>query len=283
MGVVLLLAASCSLTGPDQVPELHDGAPDTVYATIEGSGNDSSTRVYLGEDIRLYWNADDRISYFDKETYNYQYRFSGNTGDRSGELKKVQTVFHTGQPLEHVCAIYPYDSRNAVDDGKDNYETMTAWFPAEQAYLEGSFGQGANVMVAKSEDSNLRFKNAGGYLCIKMYGENVSVATVSLKGNGNEPIAGKAYVRMDVGGTPETTMDGSAAGTVTVVCSDPVDLGPTAGEYTAFWFVIPPVTFNDGFTVTVQTKEGGSFEKSTAKSFDIKRNVITSMVPFEVL
>ena len=46
------------------------------------------------------WHADDRVSIFNKYTYNQQYRFTGNTGANSGSFTKVPNDdFITGNIL----------------------------------------------------------------------------------------------------------------------------------------------------------------------------------------
>ena len=45
-------------------------------------------------------------------------------------------------------------------------------------------------MVSCSDDNELMFKNLCGYLCVRLHGE-VSVASLSLRGNRDEPLAGK--------------------------------------------------------------------------------------------
>ena len=68
---------------------------------------------------------------------------------------------------------------------------------------------------------------------------------------------------------------------ITLTCAEPVALGATAEESVDFWFVVPPVTFSKGFTVTVN-HDGGVFEKTTDKSITIKRNYLSKMAPVEV-
>ena len=272
-----ILVASCSALDS---PKMEDNGPAKVYATVDNPDKDAGTRIYLGDDLRLYWNADDRISYFDKEIFNYHYRFDGASGDRSGTFSKVKSVFHSSVEISHVYGVYPYDERNAVDEDD---ETLTVWFPSVQAYAEGSIGQGANVMAAVSDDNNLKFKNLGGYLCIKLYGDDVSVKSVSITGNSGEQLSGEANVKMEIGGIPQTSIVSSGTGkAVKVECSSPVAIGKSPDDYTSFWFVIPPVSFSNGFTMKVEKNDGGTFEKSTAKSLTIKRNVITSMTPVKV-
>ena len=239
------------------------------------------TKVYADTGLKVLWNADDRISMFDKTTYNYQYKFLGNDGDASGEFEKLPASgFITGNNVNYYFAIYPYNKKNKLNnDG--TYFTVT--LPAEQTWKANSFGVGANTMVAASEDKMLLFKNVGGYLSLRLYGKGVSVSQIILQGNSGEPIAGKATVAMSVGGTPVTTMDNTATGEISLVCEPAVELGATAEQYTDFWFVVPPVTFTKGFTVMVMDSEGNQFTVTTGKSFTVVRSQLDWMNPLEVV
>ena len=138
-------------------------------------------------------------------------------------------------------------------------------------------------MVSVTEDNMLRFKNAGGYLSFKFYGEGVSVKSITLKGSNHEKLAGKASITMAAGGTPTVIMQDDATESITLVCNEPVALNASAENYTEFWFVIPPTTFEQGFTVTVTDTRGGTFDKSTANPVTISRNSLSRMAPMEVV
>ena len=255
-------------------------ASSRIYAAVEDC-DQPMTKVYADTGLKVLWNADDRISMFDKTTYNYQYKFLGNDGDTSGEFEKLPTSgFITGNNVNYYFAIYPYNKKNKLNnDGT----CFTVTLPAEQVWKANSFGVGANTMVAASEDKTLLFKNVGGYLSLRLYGEGVSVSQIILQGNSGEPIAGKATVAMSVGGTPVTTMDNTATGEISLVCDPAIELGATADQYTDFWFVVPPVTFTKGFTVMVMDSEGNQFTVTTGKSFTVVRSQLDWMNPLEVV
>ena len=86
---------------------------------------------------------------------------------------------------------------------------------------------------------------------------------------------------MPLGGVPSVSMASNATTSITLNCAEPVALGATAAESVDFWFVVPPVEFKEGFTVSV-THEDGVFEKSTDKSIAITRNHLSKMAPVEV-
>ena len=239
-----------------------------------------STKVFADEDMKVLWNADDRISIFNMSTYNYQYVFTGDDGDTAGGFEEIPASgFITGQDVDYVYAAYPYNKNNKLS----NRGVFTMTLPAEQTWKEHSFGIGANTMVTVTDGSFLAFKNVGGYLSLQLYGDNVSVSKITIQGNNGEKIAGKAAISIPMNGLPTVTMDDSATDAVSVVCDPAVQLGSTAEEYTDFWFVIPPVTFEQGFTITVTDEQGGTFTKSTTRSFTVSRNQLDWMNPLEVV
>ena len=201
---ILLLSAltvSCSLEeiGYSDFDQ-YDGA--TFYATIDDQP-DADTKVYADDQLRVLWNADDRITIFNKDTYNQQYRFTGDDGDNAGGFKKVPSddEFVTSNPLDDIYAVYPYQENTKISNGG----VISTSIPSAQTYKENSFGVGANVMVTKSETNMLKFKNVGGYLSLKFYGAGVSVSSISLKSNNGELIAGDCTVDMSSGSPVSNT------------------------------------------------------------------------------
>lgn len=249
------------------------------YASIETPTETEDTKVYADNTLHVLWNADDRISIFNKSTVNQEYQFLGEDGDKSGAFKKVSNdEFVTGSELSYVYAVYPHaESSKISNDG-----VLTLTLPAEQAYKDASFGLGANTMVSVTANNNLQFKNAGGYISFKLYGDNVKVSSISLKGNNGEKLAGKATVTMASGGTPSVAMLGAATETVTLTCANPVTLGTSKETASDFWLVLPPTTLSNGFTVTLTDPDGKTFTKSTSASLTIRRNGLTRMSALEV-
>ena len=148
--------------------------PGTTFYLATFEQPTEETRVYANEDLLLRWNADDRVSIFNKITYNQQYKFTGETGDNAGGFRKVDTdEFVTGNTISHVVSVYPYQEGAKITES----EALTLTLPAEQHYAENTFGLGANTMVSVSEDNVLQYKNVGGYLRLSLYGEGVSVSS----------------------------------------------------------------------------------------------------------
>ena len=276
LGIAAAMLASCTIQDDFRTPARDDVR---FFATFEQPGDDG-TKVYATEKLYLRWDADDRVSIFNKNTYNQQYRFLGETGANAGEFGKVEDAgFVTGNPLEHVVSFYPYAPETIIGEN----EEVTYIFPAEQFYRGATFGPGANPMFSVSYDNFLKYLNVGGYLSFKLYGE-VSVNSITLHGNRDEWICGKGIIQMTSGEVPGVNMiyDASFPSTdLVLTCTDPVALGNTEDSAKEFWLVIPPLTFSQGFTITVDTSEG-TFRKKTAKSITIERNQLSRMAPIKI-
>ena len=275
LGLVAALVTSCSIQEKDFVTLQQDDV--IFYASFEQPSE--GTRVYANENLYLRWTADDRVSIFNKITYNQQYKFLGETGDNSGGFNRVDAAeFVTGNEIPHVVSVYPYQEGTKISED----EVLTLTLPAEQRYAENTFGLGANTMVSVSEDNVLQYKNVGGYLRLSLYGEGVRVSSITLKGNNGEKLAGKATITMPLDGAPVVVLAEDASDVITLDCDPPVALSATAEESKDFWIVVPPETFSKGFTVSVSQTFGGVFEKSTSKSISIVRNNLSKMSPMEV-
>ena len=274
LGLVVATVASCSVQEKDFQRSQQDDV--VFYASFEQPSE--GTRVYANEDLLLRWTADDRVSIFNKLTYNQQYKFTGETGDNAGGFRKIDTdEFVTGNIISHVVSVYPYQEGTKITED----EVLTVTLPSEQHYAENTFGLGDNTMVSVSEDNILQYKNVGGYLMLKLYGQGISVSSITLRGNNGEKLAGKAAIMMPLEGVPAATMVDDATKEITLTCETPVQLGASAEECTQFWFVVPPVTFSKGFTITV-SGNGGFFEKTTDNTLTIDRNNLSKMSPIEV-
>lgn len=272
-----IIAAALLLAGCVQQMENPEENESPVFTA---SFENAATKTYLDSGHNLLWTADDRLSIF-INTYNQQYKFMGETGDNNGDFEAVLVSgLHRGDYLSTNYAVYPYKSDTEVtNDG-----TITCTLPAVQAYAENSFGLGANTMVAVTsshDDHFLPFRNLCGYLVIKLYGEG-TVKRISLKGNNGEKISGAATITASYGNEPNVSMTDAATEEITLDCGSGVVLGSTSQTATEFWLCIPPVTFNDGFTVTITGTDYSTVEKSVSSSRTITRNVINTLSALNV-
>lgn len=278
LGIATAMLASCTIQEEFRTPVREDMK---FFATFE-QPDEADTKVYANQDLCLRWDADDRVSIFNKNTYNQQYRFLGETGANAGEFEKVEGAeFVTGNSIEHVVSFYPYDKGLTIDED----EEIDFVFPSEQSFRNASFGREANPMISVTDDNVLQYKNLGGYLTFSLYGEG-SVTSIVLHGNLNEGISGRGLVSMSPGSEPTIGLYYYSSSSVppseiVLTCPYPISLLPSEESATEFWFVVPPTHFREGFTVTVNTNVG-TFKKKTTKSITIERNRISRMAPMKI-
>lgn len=278
VGLLSLIAVSCTLEESIVPADNGDNTAAEFYAMID-ERSDTDTKVYSDDKLRVLWNEDDRITVFNKNTFNQQYRFTGKNGENAGGFKIVEVdQFITAGPLDCVYAVYPYLESNKIS----NDGIINTVIPSEQTYTENSFGIGANTMAAVAEGKMLKFKNIGGYLSLKFYGEGVSVSSISLQSNNGELIAGNCTVDMSSGTPVSSLLNARATDRITLVCESPVELGSTSSNATQFIFVLSPVSLASGFTVTITTPDGAVFEKSSANKVVIGRSAITRVGAMKV-
>ena len=272
--LICLLAVSCTVQESEiQTSPLTQNRTDNdvFYADLESS----DTKVSVDESIKLSWDADDRISIFNRNTRNQSYQFSGETGDKAGTFTRVSDPVEAENNLGAVYAVYPYQESTSIRDAG----VITLTLPSEQTYREGSFGPGANMMVSTTDDNLLTFKNLCGYLVLKFSGSG-SIKSIKLEGNNNEPLSGEATVTPVMGTAPALSMASTAGTSITLNCETPVELGSTPS---VFWMVVPPTRFTQGFTLTVTDPNGYIFFKETTRTdLSIDRNSVLRIASIAV-
>ena len=278
--LLALVLCSCTETfvGEEIARPNNGNLPDLTAAFAE----EDNTRTYIEDGKYLRWHEDDRLTIFYGNTLNRQYKFNGATGDNSGTFSLVPDgMLGTGNAFNRIYALYPYNADARITD--EGVISLT--LPAEQTYAENSFGHGANTMLAVTEnleDTFLAFKNACGYLKLKLYNaEGATIKSIEVKGNSGERLAGAATATIVFGEAPIVTMAESATDTITLNCGEGVALGTTAETATEFWVTLPATTFAKGLTITATDTEGGVFEKSTTNEVIIERNAIQPMAVLE--
>ena len=264
--------------GGSQTGEL----PEVIYASISDKDQEPETRTYVDNNIVL-WQNGDAVSYFAGNIHNARYSYTGDDGLSNVELTKDnEKVGTTGHVLLKSQAVYPYND-NITVVYEDNIDKINLTYPVTQKYGVNSFGKDANIMVAAgthNSDDNLYFRNACGYLVIKLYG-STKVKSITLSSvNGTDKIAGSAVVVASSDAAPVVTLADEASTAVTLDCSnggEGVQLGGDKEHPTEFWFALPPVSFTDGIKITVNDVNGNTYTKQTSNEVNIVRNEVQPM------
>lgn len=274
----ILALVACSKSEEAEVSVL---VADDLTFKASFEGNDS--RVSISEDgdgFKMAWSDDDEIAIYtrvNKTKYAY---------DPAAQVfTKVSD--NAGARLEdYYYSVYPYTAASQ----KINAGTVSLDMPITQKYAVNSFGKGANTMVAicpkpteaSSEPVELQFKNVAGYLRLYLYGDNITIKSIELKGNNDEILAGQANVAIAEGVAPDFSWAAASGKALLLSCDEGVKIGSSAAEATAFWFVVPPTVFEDGFKIRVTDSAGRVMQKSLDTKFEIKRNIVETMEPLAV-
>ena len=260
--------------------------PEVIYAYMadESQPSDSAeTRTYVGEDGHsVLWHNEDKISFFVAQYHNVELVNNSADGASTAEFQKVSEPIQDDSKIEVTAPkfVYPYNEGTTCIKNGD-VETLVVNYPAEQTYVPNSFGRGANLMVAASESADkinqIYFRNACGYLIIKLNGAGEKVKSIKLTALGNVKIAGEAHIVAHHDDAPEVTMTGEATSSVTLNCGDGVEL---TAEDTEFWFALPPVTFENGLEIEITDGDNNKVTKSTTNKVEVHRNKIQPMAAF---
>ena len=307
---LLSLLFSCEKPGSIVYPDQYDDIPNTeeskfdfeipkvLHASIITENNENisdttSTRTYVHNEKEVLWQNNDAISFFVSIAHNLKYVYKGEDGASSADFEiERATEYESEDDVQSSYGIYPHHIDNEVTleiiDQKW-VEVPYVNYPAEQEYAVNSFGKGASVMVAKGEYSlepDLHFKNASGYLVIKLYSPVNKVKSITVKANNeNIKISGKAKLILDEEGIPSVTMTENGTNSITLNClreGEGVALGTDSDNATEFWFALPPVTIEGGINVEVTDMDGKVYTKKTTKSIEITRNEIQPMKAYEI-
>lgn len=276
--VVALIGCAQNEEGLDNITNTPEKSQTEFYASMP----ECDTRTYVEDNKYLRWNAGDEITVFAGNSYNGHWQFAGEDGANSGKFNEIEDGgFVTGIPLDLTAnyAIYPYDENITITETG----VVSLTLPAVQEYnhtYANSFGEGTNTMMAVTEntsDNFLSFKNLCGYLKLKLYSEDVTIKSITVKGNNGEKIAGPANVTMTYGSEPTITMVDGATDTITIDCGEGVALSNDESNPTIFWVVIPETTFEGGITIEVTDINDQTFSKQTTNTVPIENNLIQPM------
>ena len=177
----------------------------------------------------------------------------------------------TGVSGDEFYAFYPYSAQSTTNGSR----VVSFHLPNEQDYRSGSFDTGVCPMVAKSTTNEFRFLQTCGIIRLRLTG-TMAISSISLRGNGNEAIAGDGTIDI-ASDAPAFNIMRNTFGSVRLRTSDNVQLTET--NATEFHFVVAPQTFAKGITVEITGIVNGQkqvIRKQTSKSVTVTRSVISS-------
>ncbi len=266
---MLIALVGCSDGGDDPVVE-----PTTGDDAIPAAG----ITVESPEGLSFAWEEGSTISLFRSKTNEkFVYNSASNEFVKTDKLEK-------NEPMDANYGVTPYKGTTRVANGEVKME-----FPSRQTYVANGVCFAENPMVgvsASASITDMQFKNLGGYAIVKVYGTAV-IKSIAIEGMNGETLAGTAMVAAEADADPTFSISALPSKQVAVTAAEPVELGLTAEEATPFYLMVPPTTFEAGFTVTL-TDSYGNVRKKNFKvdeenpAVSIARNEVVEIATIEL-
>lgn len=267
---VMMACAACRVTlesdlqNPYEASSRRSGVSRMVLVAMQETP-EAETKTSLNG-LQVLWSAEDKIKVFNAANpggvvFSLKAESAGQSvGEFTGDIIGGDGPFY---------AVYPAGAAGTLTG-----DAVSIAVPQTQTLTSGSFGNGANIAVAKvnnlSED--LSFKNVLGAVCIQLSG-TTDVSRIRIQTKGAERLWGSGTVAMSEG-TPTLTLD---AGT-----TDNQILEATgAASGTAFYLMLPPDALAGGFIIQVAVGESAMLKEAPATERNkIARSGIVAMPAF---
>lgn len=248
--IVSAAAVSCAEKSIQQ-----DFVPTTK--TFVGHIDDShETRTMLNQDFSISWTENDHITVFAEDGKGTTFSDVTVTDDgRKATFKGEITL------ADAYYAIYP---KQEDAEYASERETITATLPTVQTAVAGTFADGVNLAVAKTEAEDLFFRNVGALLAVKCPTANADRIKI-VSHDPSVKMSGEAVISMK-DGMPTAVPSESAVNYVEVTCA-------TTAVGDIYYFVVYPGEYQ-GFDVIFTSKNTATTTAvySASKPLSLKRN-----------
>ena len=254
VGVIAL--ASCS--SAEEIFNENVGGKSVKMTFTASQENGSATRTAIGTEdgkTKIWWSEGDKITVTN----------GTNTSDFTLQdgVGTTKATFGGELPVsEGYYAIYP--SQTVKFSGN---KFTGVQLKAEQEAVEGSFDKEAAIMVAKSNGTNLPFKNVIAYFKVT---PAFNCSEIVVKANKSEEVlAGKFDVTIAEDGTP--TIEKLTEGSNTVKLKGTITAGKT------YYIVFLPSTLSEGFTVTLKSTDNSRYYRQRTTGYTVNRNDLCNL------
>ena len=261
----ILALASCSSAEDFFTENLGDNNKSVKMTFTASQENGSATRTAIGKDGEntiILWSESDVIKVTNgTETNDFTLTAGQGTTKATfnGEISESATYY----------AIYPNQSGVGFSDNKFSGVELKA----TQEAKEGSFDPKAAIMVAKSNGTNLPFKNVVAYFKVTPTFDCSEIVVTAHKST--DALAGKFDVAIGDDGTPSISNITNKSREVRLT-----------GIITAnkdYYILLLPGTFEYGFSVTLKPKDDTTkkYFKQKNTSFTLNRNDLWNLGEME--
>ena len=260
----ILALASCSSAEDFFTENLGDNNKSVKMTFTASQENGSATRTAIGTEggeTKIHWSESDVIKVTNgTETNDFTLTAGQGTTKATfdGEISESATYY----------AIYP--NQNGVSFSGNKFSGVE--LKAEQEAVEGSFDSKAAIMVAKSNGTNLPFKNVVAYFKVTPTFDCSEIVVTAHKST--DALAGKFDVAIGDDGTPSISITNG---------SREVKLTGTITANKDYYILLLPGTFENGFSVTLKPKDDTTkkYFKQKNSSFTLNRNDLWNLGKME--
>ena len=261
----ILTLASCSSSEDFFTENLGDNNKSVKMTFTASQENGSATRTAIGTEggeTKIHWSESDVIKVTNgTETNDFTLTAGQGTTKATfnGEISESATYY----------AIYP--NQNGVSFSGNKFSGVE--LKAEQEAVEGSFDPKAAIMVAKSNGTNLPFKNVVAYFKVTPTFDCSEIVVTAHKST--DALAGKFDVAIGDDGTPSISNITNK--------SREVKLTGTIEKDKDYYILLLPGTFEYGFSVTLKPKDDTTkkYFKQKNSSFTLNRNDLWNLGKME--
>ena len=257
---------------------------EPFYACVEDFEPGTKTSMNSNRDVL--WSSGDHIAIYKGSTLAEKYAVAEETvGHKNGPFNRVEgntegNTFFAGTEIPCNIGVYPY-ADNLVLAGKGkSYEVRNIKLSPLQTYVPGSFANGAFPMVAMNGDVEsriLEFKNVLGVIKFQFKG-NACIRSVKIEGKNGEVLSGTSVVTVYADNeNPSISMTGTGDDDKSVTLECPVCVQLNETDAVDFLIALPPVTFSNGFKVTVTDIYGNVQTLESTVENVVSRSTVLAM------
>ena len=265
---LLLLVPACQRIVEEYKTE--EIRPSHMLVGVLESKTDTKTELSAPDDQGIYypfWTKGDKLALY-ADGINIPGTYSLVEGAGTGKGSFMGSLYGS-----RMVALYPV--ADITSEGIRG-QTLTIELPAKQQYAPGSFGRDAYPMIAVTSNEDLSFNNLCAVLKLSLKGEEAVKSIKFISADSRMPVSGKATIRTDYAIIPELVMSEGGSSEVTLECGY-VKLNPILP--TTFFLVIPPGTYNGGFSLEIETFHG-TVTRSTSADITFERSQFRSIPTF---
>ena len=229
------------------------------------------SKTVLFNNAYVKWEATDKVTLLSGENYSVATELSIKEDGMAEDGSWANFVGLADEGSEAFIAVYPHSATNRYENG-----TVSVTIPSEQVCVKTGMQSGANVSIAASTGTDLKFRNVGTLLGYEIYG---SVASATSKIMVRAKKADGTYHKLT--GTAKVTIGEDGIPVAGEGSSDTITLLPPEGGFVAgvYYFVVYPGEYQS-LEFTFVNKNGNEAKWTSKQSLSAmrsERNVILNI------